>query len=304
MQIQSFKVFADLIATGSFSKAAEANGITQSAVSQQVRAIEDRFQVRLLERGRRTVTLTPEGRAFLDASREILGVYDDLSSRIQTLRREIAGDLTIASILTIGLHELPPYLKVFRRTFPDVKVVMHYCRSDEVYARVIERRANIGLVAYPAPRRGLKAHTFWRDRLVLICSPTHPLAARRRITLDALAEETFIAFAADLPTRREIDRALRAARVKVRLAYEFDNIDTVKRAVEIENAISIVPETTARIESSSGSLRIVEIDAPKMFRPLGALVPSTAKPTPALTEFLAMLERTDLGGTGKPQNAE
>ena len=83
---------------------------------------------------------------------------------------------------------------------------------------------------------------------MLICSPSHPLASRRRIPLSALQGEKFIAFAPDLPTRREIDRKLRSEGVKVKLVLEFDNIETVKRAVEIENGVSIVPETTVRGE--------------------------------------------------------
>ena len=114
MQIQTFKLFCDLAETGSFSKAAEANGVTQSAVSQQIRAIEQRFDVRLIERGRRNFALTPEGNAFLEASREILGTYEGLGARIQKLQNVVAGELRIATIFSIGLHELPPYLKDFR----------------------------------------------------------------------------------------------------------------------------------------------------------------------------------------------
>src|SRR4051812_21198099 len=117
MQIQSFKVFCDLTQTASFSKAAEMNGITQSAVSQQVRAIEQRFHVKLIERGRKNFALTPEGRCFLEASKEILVTLDGLGSRIQKLQNVVAGELRIATIFSIGLHELPPYLKIFRKTF-------------------------------------------------------------------------------------------------------------------------------------------------------------------------------------------
>src|SRR5215207_4657471 len=105
MYIETFKVFCDLAETGSFSKAATLNSITQSAVSQQIRALENRFQVILVERGRRNFSLTPEGHAFLQASKEILDVYDHLGDRLQELRNIVAGELRIASIYSIGLHE-------------------------------------------------------------------------------------------------------------------------------------------------------------------------------------------------------
>ncbi len=298
MQIQSFKVFSDLAQSSSFSKAAETNGITQSAVSQQVRAIERRFQVKLIERGRKNFSLTPEGRAFLEASREILGTLEGLGSRISNLQNIVAGELRIATIFSIGLHELPPYLKVYRRSFPDVDVRIEYRRSSEVYASVLEGRADLGLVAYPSARRGIKSVVFWRDRLVAICSPNHPLASRRRVNFAALEGERFIAFEPDLPTRREIDRKFRAAGVKVKMVQEFDNIETVKRAVEVENGISIVPETAVRTEVENGSLVAIEFDAPDMWRPLGALTRRSARVSPALREFLNLLENTEIDGPG------
>jgi DNA-binding transcriptional LysR family regulator len=298
MQIQTFKVFCDLADTESFSKAAERNGITQSAVSQQVRSIEEQFQVRLIDRGRRAFHLTPEGQAFLASSREIVGSYDDLGTRMQKLQEVISGELRIATIFSIGLHELPPYLKRFRREFPLVEVRMDYRRSAQVYAAVQENRADVGLVAYPASRRGITASVFWRDRLVVICAPSHPLAGRRKIGLSDLAGEKFIAFEPDLPTRREVDRRLRQAGARVKVAFEFDNIETVKRAVEIESAVSIVPRTSVRSEVEAGHLVSLELSDTEMWRPLGTLVKKSSAGTPALREFQGMLEKTDLGGEG------
>jgi DNA-binding transcriptional LysR family regulator len=298
MQIQTFKVFCDLADTESFSKAAERNGITQSAVSQQVRSIEEQFQVRLIDRGRRAFCLTPEGQAFLASSREIIGAFDDLGTRMQKLQEVVSGELRIATIFSIGLHELPPYLKRFRREFPLVEVRMDYRRSAQVYAAVQENRADVGLVAYPASRRGITASVFWRDRLVVICAPTHPLASRRTIGLAELGGEKFIAFEPDLPTRREVDRQLRQAGARVRVAFEFDNIETVKRAVEIESAISIVPRTAVRSEVETGQLACLEFTDAEMWRPLGTLVKKSSAGTPALREFMALLEKTDLGGEG------
>jgi len=303
MQIQSFKVFSDLAETASFSRAAAINGITQSAVSQQMRAIEQRYHVKLIERGRKNFSLTPEGRAFLEASREILGTLEGLGSRIQKLQNVVAGELRIATVFSIGLHELPPCLKVFRRRFPEVDVRVEYQRSSEIYTGLLEGRADIGLVAYPSPRRGLKMIPFWSDRLVLICPPGHPLAARRRLAFSALEGQKFIAFEPDLPTRREIDRKLRAAGVRVNLTLEFDNIETVKRAVEVENAVSIVPETAVRHEVASGSLVAIEFDAKDMLRPLGALVRGSARVSPALREFLLLLENTELFAASAPKRS-
>ncbi len=298
MHIQSLKVFSNLAETSSFSKAAQMNGITQSAVSQQIRALERRFRVQLIERGRKNFALTPEGGAFLEASHQVMDILGDLEGRIHNLQNLVAGELRISTIFSIGLHELPGYLKTFRQEHAEVDVRVEYRRSSEVYLSVLDGRADIGLVAYPSPRRGLQAVTFWSDQLVLICSPSHPLASRRRIPLTALEGEKFIAFAPDLPTRREIDRKLRAEGVKVKLVLEFDNIETVKRAVEIENGVSIVPEKAVRDEVGAGVLATVEFSDPTLRRPLGAVIRSSARVSPALREFLALLEKTTASEAG------
>jgi DNA-binding transcriptional LysR family regulator len=289
MYIDVFKVFCDLAETGSFSKAAVLNGITQSAVSQQVRAIENKFQVVLVDRGRRNFALTNEGRAFLQASHEILEIYNHLGDRLHEMRNVVAGELKIASIYSIGLHELPPRLKAFREKFPDVEVHVEYRRSQQVYALVLEGEVDLGLVAYPAKRTGLLVEIFSRDKLVLICHPNHPLAKEKTIRLQRLSGEKFIAFEPDLPTRKVIDRHLRDEGVMIEHAMEFDNIETVKRAVEVESGVSIVPANTVRQEVENGLLAAVAIDDPEMVRPLGVITKRNRARSPAHKEFVAAL---------------
>ena len=291
MQIETFKIFRDLAESGSFSRAAVSNGITQSAVSQQIRALEQRFQVSLIERGRRAFALTAEGEAFLGASREIVDVYEHLDDRLKSLSNIVEGALRVGVIYSIGLHELPPYIKAFKAAHPAVDVRVEYRRSWELYGAVIEGEVEIGLVCYPAKKKGLQILPFLNDRLVLICHPHHPLAGRRSVGLSDLEGERFIAFEPDQPTRKVIDRALRDHKIHVHHAIEFDSVETVKRAVEIENGISIVPSRTVRQEVENGALAAVEIATPEMWRPLGILLKRDRTRSPALREFLAALQR-------------
>lgn len=289
MYIDVFKVFCDLAETGSFSKAAVINGITQSAVSQQVRAIENKFQVVLVDRGRRNFSLTGEGKAFLQASREILEVYNHLGDRLHEMRNVVAGELKISSIYSIGLHELPPHLKIYREKFPDVEVHVEYRRSQQVYALVLDGEVDLGLVAFPAKRSGLVVEIFSKDQLVLICHPSHPLAGEKVIGLERLNGEKFIAFEPDAPTRKVIDRHLRDRNVLIEHAMEFDNIETVKRAVEVESGVSIVPANTVRQEIESGLLASVALDDAEMVRPLGVITKRNRARSPAHKEFVASL---------------
>ena len=298
MQIETFKVFCDLVETASFSRAATLNHITQSAVSQQIRALETRYQVSLIERGKKNFSVTQEGRAFLQASREILATYENLGERIRELQNVVAGELKIATVYTIGLHELPPFLRRFRARFPDVEVKVEYRRSAQVYNEVFEGNADLGLVAFPSKRKGLIVENFWKDKLVVICHPGHPFAKRRRIKLQDLEGEKFISFEPDLPTRKQIDRMLRASGVHIAQVMELDNIEALKRAVAIENGISIVPQISVAEECRHHTLAAVEVESFDMWRPIGAIYRRHSPISPAQKQFLVMLKEP--GGLEEP----
>lgn len=303
MNVDTFKVFCDLAETCSFSKAAKVNSITQSAVSQQIRALETKYQAVLIERGRRNFSLTPEGQAFLDASREILNIYDHLHDRLHELRNIIAGEVKISSVYSIGLHELPPFLNEFRSRYPDVQVQVEYRRSAQVYAQVLNGEVDFGLVAYPARRKGLLIESFLEDRMVVICHPSHPFAKKKRIRLEDLNGEKFISFEPDLPTRKVVDRHLKASNVSVQQTMEFDNIETVKRAVEIQNGISIVPQNTVQDEVRAGILAAAEIEKPEIWRPLGIVLKRSHPRSPAQRELITLLQK-GLGALPQPEVAK
>lgn len=289
MHIDGFKVFSDLCETGSFSRAAEASGITQSAVSQQVRNAEKQFGVALIDRENSHFALTPEGRVFLEACRDILARYESLGTSFRVARGELGGSLRIASVTSIALHNLPPLLKQFRKAHPGVEVTVDYRKADEIYDAVTDGRCDLGLVAYPKARPGLRAITCWQEKLVLIAPRGHRLCGRKPLSLTELKEERFVGLTKDIPTRQHLDKHLRKAGVKVKFVAELENIETVKAAVEAEQAVSIIPETSVRQEVRQGTLCSREIAADKMRRPMGAV---TRRPIPqkaSLLEFLSLL---------------
>ena len=290
MQLETLKTFADLAETASFSKAAQRNNISQSAVSQQIRSLEKRFRTKLIERGRRNFAITAAGHALLLTSNDILQSLQSLSDRINDLRDIVAGPLRISAVYTIGLHELPRYLKAFERQHREVELQVNYRRSGQVYADVGAGLADLGLVAYPSKRRGLAAEVFRREKMVLICHPQHRLARRKRVRLRQLENEKFIAFGPDLPTRKAIDRLLHEQAIAVRRVMEFDNIETVKRAVEIENGVSLVPATTVSDECRAGTLVAIQVHEPVLWRPLGIITRANRAASPAQREFVALLK--------------
>jgi DNA-binding transcriptional LysR family regulator len=187
---------------------------------------------------------------------------------------------------------------------PDVTLEVEYRRSTHVYTEVLEGNVDFGLVAFPKKRKGIAIDATWQDELVIICPPAHNLASEDSVSLERLKGENFISFEPDLPTRKAIDTFLRENSVSVHQSMEFDNIETVKRAVEIEHGISIVPRATVKEEVEGGSLAAVDIDAEGMVRTLGAIRKRTHPKTPAYREFLALLTREEFGVNRKPRKTE
>ena len=131
MHIETLKVFCDLVDTQSFSLAAERNFVTQSAVSQQIRTLEDKFQRRLLERvrGRREVRLTPAGEIFYRECKTVLASYDQLQESMRGLVGTISGTVKVATVYSVGLHELPSKVREFMTKFPNAKIDLEYSRT-------------------------------------------------------------------------------------------------------------------------------------------------------------------------------
>ncbi len=290
MHVESFKVFCDLVETASFSEAAEKNGVTQSAVSQQIKTLENYYEVTLVERGRRNFSVTPEGAVFLKAARVILDAWNGIGTQLEEMRNVVAGKLDVSTVYSIGFHELPPFLDKFRKDFPEVDLHIHYRRANQVYADVLEAKADLGLVAYPQQRKGIEVEPVWRDRLVLICPPNHPFARRKKAPLSAIDGERFISFEPDLPTRKAIDEMFQKASISVKEVVEFDNIETVKRGVEIENAISIVPSESVRREVAGGKLCQILLEGRDVWRPLGVIRRRAKAITPAMRELIELLK--------------
>ncbi len=289
MQIETFQILADLVETASFSEAAERNQMTQSAVSQQVKAVEEKYGVTLVERGRKNFAVTPEGEVFLQAGREILKIYESIQGTLDAMQNSVTGSLTVATVYSIGFHDLPPFIERFRTAFPQVELDISYRKANQVYSDVLENKADLGLVAYPKTRKGIEIDPAWSDRLVVICPPQHHLANRTSMTLEQLDGERFISFEPDLPTRQAIDAMMLEAGIKVKEVVEFDNIETVKRGVEIEGAIAIVPSQSIKKEVETGVLVQIPLEGHKMLRPLGILRRKNKSVTPAMREMMNLL---------------
>jgi DNA-binding transcriptional LysR family regulator len=293
MHIETLKTFCDLVESGSFSKAAALNFVSQSAVSQQVKSLERRFGRQLIERGHRQgVAPTEAGKIFYAGCKEVLERYSALEERMRVKSALVAGSIWVATVYSVGLHELPPYVKRFIKAYPQVKVHIEYSRTDKVYEACLNNTIDFGIVALPLRRPNIAVIPFRDDKLVVVCNPEHRMARRRRISVRTLAGEDFIAFERDIPTRKTIDRILKQHGVAVNYVMEFDNIETIKRSVEVGIGVSILPETAVANEVKNKLLVALDFTEGVFTRPIGIIHRKGKVFGEAARQFIQLLTST------------
>jgi DNA-binding transcriptional LysR family regulator len=271
MHLKSLKVFCDVVGWRSFSRAADENGISQSGASQVVHQLEQRLGVKLIDRSKRPFVLTPEGETYYEGCRKLVQRYDSLEDQVRTLHEEVAGRVRVVSIYSVGLHLMNRYLQQFLSQFPKANVRLEYQHPHRVYEAIEKDQADIGLVSYPRASRTIEATTWREERMLLVCAASHPWADRKSIELDELQGKNFIGFDSDLTIRREIDRVLQLHDVEVCVAMEFDNVETMKRAVEIDAGVSFLPEPSVAREVAAGTLVAIPLAHEELARPLGII---------------------------------
>jgi DNA-binding transcriptional LysR family regulator len=178
----------------------------------------------------------------------------------------------VAAIYSIGMHTLPSYVKKFMVKYPNVHVHVEYLSAKKIFELVLDGDIDVGLVAVPKRDKRLDVYDFDDEPLVLVCSPKHPLAGESEVDIHKLQFERFIAFEKDVPTRLWIDSILQRYNIVIRPVMEFDNIETVKRAVEINSGLSILPRTAMLQELAGGALRAIPFSNENFVRPTGIIV--------------------------------
>jgi DNA-binding transcriptional LysR family regulator len=176
------------------------------------------------------------------------------------------------------------------KDYPTVNIHVEYRRANQVYDDVLGNVVDLGLVAYPQRDLKLEVVPLRKDPLVLICHPQHPFAKWKNTKLRSITGQKFIGFEPDIPTRKALDKILRENGVEVQTVMEFDNIETVKRAVEIDAGISIVPLSTISQEINKQTLAAVQLEDGDFFRPLAAIYKKNKVLSPAMKQFINILK--------------
>lgn len=287
----NLRLFRDIAQTRNLTRAAETNGITPSAASQHLNEVEKTLGARLLDRSTRPLSLTPEGRLYSEFCRDVLRRHEEFLVALGQLRTDVEGTVRVAAIYSVGLSEMSELEQELNRRLPHVHLDVHYLRPEKVYEAVSADRVDLGLVSYPEPTRDI-AVIDWRDEeMALAAAPLHPLAKLPRIQPEDLEGADFVAFDEDLPIAREINRYFRSHDVTVNATMHFDNLQTIKEAVMLNEGISIVPRRLLRGEVEAGRIAAVPLAPPGLSRPLGIIHRKRKRFHRAAQVFLELLQQ-------------
>jgi DNA-binding transcriptional LysR family regulator len=295
MQFESLKLFCDVVSNKSFSKAALLNQVTQSAASQMVSQLEKRLGFALIDR--RPFTLTRRGQIYYEGCKGLVEQYLELEASVRNVPPELPVIVQVAAIYSVGLGDMGQYVERFQTQYPYARVQIDYLHPDRVYEKVIEGTADFGLVSFPRGSRELRTLAWREEEMLLTCSPQHPLSQYQGIRPAQLSGEKYVGFSKDLTIRRKVDEFLRTHKVAVHMGPEFDNIETIKKAIEDSAGVALLPEPTLRREVQARTLVAVPLLGCRLVRPLGIIVRRHNKLSSTGLRFIALLQHPEAAST-------
>ena len=269
MQLEALKIYADVVRLRSFSRGAEANGVLQSAASQTINNLERHLGVALIDRSRRPFEMTPQGKLFYEGCRDLLQGYTDLENAVRQVQDDLNSVVRVAAIYSVGLGDMSRYVQRFSESHPQARVQVEYLHPDRVYERVLEDAVDFGIVSFPHQHKEVTLIPWRAERMMVAFPPGHRFAKHAAVWPADLAGEKFVAFDKNLVIRRQIDRLLRRSGARVDVVMEFDNIEAIKRAVEVGAGVAILPEPTLAREVVLRTLGAVRLNGEEFTRPLG-----------------------------------
>jgi DNA-binding transcriptional LysR family regulator len=226
---------------------------------------------------------------FFAAYIKILTTYENLENDLMSMQNVLSGEIHVSTVYSIGLHELPPYIKHFLVQYPEINLKVEYRRSNLVYQDIEQSAVDLGLVAYKSNAENLEFIPFKEDNLVFVCSPKHPFSKNRNIQNQRFEGANFVAYEKDIPTRKASDEIFEKNNISVNNVKEYDNTETVKNAVEINTGIALIPETSVKQELKQRNLIKLYLPDLDLKRPLYIVHKKGKILSPARQKFIELL---------------
>ena len=291
MDVAGLKVFLAVAEERGFSKAAVRLFRTQSAVSQAVRRLEEELKADLFDRTTHEVRLTEAGKTLVAYAERVLALTDEAERAVRDLL-DVKGGRVVIGANEAGLEVLLPLIGRFREKSPGVEFEVKRSPSRLLAAEVLATTMDFGVVAFAPPEEGLRSVVLASDELVVLSYPKHPFAKKERVTLEEFGQATVIAHSDPSPARERVLRTYARRGVGLNIKVSLPSLDGVKRAVEREMGVALLPRRTALSELESGRLAASTLPELRRPRDLRLVYRAAGNFGPAAHAFLEMVKET------------
>ena len=261
MNFHELDVFLAVAQERSFSRAAKKLLRTQPAVSLAIRRLEEDLGELLFDRSTKVPTLTDAGELLRDYAERVVNLRAEIRTALTELRQHQRGRVRIGANETGALYLLPLIAR-YRRLYPAIAVEVVRSLARSIPQELLKRSLDLGVLSYDPDELQLASVVVYRDRLSFIVYPEHPLARRRHVSIRDLGQEVFAAHNVPSPYRERVLRTFQKHRVPLHMDIELPTVESLKKFVQMQQAVALVPRMCIEAELVSGT--IVEVDIPEL----------------------------------------
>jgi DNA-binding transcriptional LysR family regulator len=268
MDFDQLATFVYVAKLKSFSRAGQKVFRSQSAVSAQIRQLEQAYRAKLLDRSAKSVELTPAGEVLFEYAERLLRLRDESVQGVADRGNVVQGTVLFGANEATCLYLLPDIFAEFQRRYPLVHISIYRNFSHKILQRIEDGTIDVGIVTLPIKALNTKVHHIYRDRLRFMVSSRNPLASRSKITLEEVAAQPLI-FPRTGFTRQVLDKLFRPYRSRLRITMELPSIGMIKRFVAADAGVSFISESFASDQVKAGEVKLLNVEGVDLWRELG-----------------------------------
>ena len=301
MDFDQLATFVYVAKLKSFSRAGQKVFRSQSAVSAQIRQLEQAYHARLLDRSAKSVELTPAGEVLYEYAEKLLRLRDESVQFVADRGNVVQGPVMFGANEATCLYLLPDIFAEFQRRFPLVHISIYRNFSHKILQRVEDGSIDVGIVTLPTKSPNLRVHHIHRDRLRFMVSTRNPLAQRSKLTLEEVASQPLI-----LPrtgfTRQVLDKLFRPYRSRLHVTMELPSIGMIKRFVAADAGVSFISESFAKDQVKAGEVKLLTVEGVELYRELGLVYRRDRSLPRAAQALIALIREHRKGAEGAEAN--
>ncbi len=290
MDFDQLTTFLEVAKLGSFSRAGQKVFRSQSAVSAQIRQLEQEYGEKLLDRVGKSVRLTPAGEALFEYAGRLLTLRSESLRAVADQAKTPRGVLAIGANEATCLYVLPDVFEEYHRLYPAVQISIYRNFSRKILQRVEDGSIDVGIVTLPVKSASLRVHAIFRDRILVMTSPQNPLAKKRAVRTSDIAQQPLI-FPKTGFTRQLLDKLFRPYRSCLRVTMELPSVGMIKRFVAAGLGVSLISARFARDEVRAGQVKLIPLEDVELWRELGLIYRQDRTLPRSATVFIELIRQ-------------